>query len=100
MLSDLYLPKHARRAKSLCGIFRDRRGWKASRSCFESSVARSRWPPPGAVEIEQLSAEWQNPELSVNIENGFGFFGAIARYTLSWTLDEADLKRLGYKTPG
>ena len=55
------------------------------------------------LEIEQLSAEWSaedTPEVSGPIKNGFGFFGSVSRYTASWTLDAADLKRLGYRAPG
>ena len=52
------------------------------------------------LEIEQLSDEWQTPDVPMNIENGFGFFGSIARYTVSWTLDAEDLRRLGYRAPG
>jgi len=51
------------------------------------------------LEIEQLSEEWRTPDLPVNIANGFGFFGSIARYAETWTLEEAEVVRLGYKPP-
>ncbi len=55
------------------------------------------------LEIEQLSAEWSivdTPERPGPVENGFGFFGSVARYTARWTLDPADLQRLGFRAPG
>ena len=55
------------------------------------------------LEIEHLSAEWDiedTPAIQGPIENGFGFFGSVARYTARWTLDPADLNRLGYRAPG
>ena len=51
------------------------------------------------LEVEQLSDEWQTPNASVNIENGFGFFGAVARYVESWTLEPEDIRALGYTPP-
>ncbi len=51
------------------------------------------------LEIEQLSDEWETPEAPVNIENGFGFFGSVARYVETWTLEAADIRQLGYKPP-
>lgn len=51
------------------------------------------------MEFEQLSPEWQSPETPVNIENGFGFFGAIAHTFVTWQLDPADVARLGYQSP-
>ena len=51
------------------------------------------------LELEQLSDEWETPNASVNIENGFGFFGSIARYVETWTLEAADIRALGYTPP-
>lgn len=51
------------------------------------------------LEIEQLSDEWETPEAAVNIENGFGFFGSVAHYVLTWTLEAADVRALGYRPP-
>ena len=55
------------------------------------------------LEIEHLSAEWgieDSPTIPGPIENGFGFFGSVARYTTRWTLDPAGLQRLGFRPPG
>ncbi|MFB3133147.1 MAG: hypothetical protein ACE10K_11550 [Rhodothermales bacterium] len=51
------------------------------------------------LEIEQLSDEWQTPEAPVNIENGFGFFGAVAHFVETWTLEAAEVLALGYQPP-
>lgn len=51
------------------------------------------------LEIEQLSGEWETPGAPVNIENGFGFFGSVARYVETWTLEAADIRQLGYTPP-
>ena len=52
------------------------------------------------LEVERLSEEWATPEMPRNIENGFGFFGAIARYVETWTLDAATLEEIGFRPPG
>ncbi len=55
------------------------------------------------LEIEEVSAEWgrtDTAEAPGNVENGFGSFASVARYTISWTLDEAALRRIGYRAPG
>ena len=51
------------------------------------------------LEIEQLSDEWQIPQVPVNIENGFGFFGAVAHYVETWTLEAPEVLALGYQPP-
>ena len=51
------------------------------------------------LEVEQLSAEWAQPEAPVNIENGFGFFGSVSRYVASWTLAAEDAAQVGFRTP-
>lgn len=51
------------------------------------------------LEIEQLSEEWDTPETALNIEHGFGFFGARARSIERWTLPDTTLLRLGYTPP-
>ena len=65
-----------------------------------AAEARAQWATlRGSLEIEQLSDEWETPEAPVNIENGFGFFGSVARNVETWTLEAADIRQLGYKPP-
>ncbi len=48
------------------------------------------------LQVELLSREWRTLERPDNIENGFGFFGAVGQYYLPWSLDSASVVRLGY----
>jgi hypothetical protein len=53
-----------------------------------------------SLEIDQVSAEWgrvDTAEQSGTVENGFGTFASVARYTVAWTLDASDLRLVGYK---
>lgn len=49
-------------------------------------------PPGGRFDAEVLS----EPGTFTNVDNGFGFFGSIARYSAEWTLSERAAKALGY----
>jgi len=51
------------------------------------------------MEIEQRSEEWLNPNTPFNIQNGFGFWGAISTSTDTWTLAPDDLERVGFAAP-
>lgn len=48
------------------------------------------------VRAELLSAEWDDPDEALNITGGRGFFGAIGRYDLGWTLDSASVETIGF----
>jgi len=50
------------------------------------------------LEIEQLSNEWQIPQVPVNIENRFGFFGAVAHGVETWTLETPDILAQAVRT--
>lgn len=51
------------------------------------------------MEIEQRSEEWLNPNTPFNIQNGFGFFGAVSTSTDTWMLEADALEQVGYATP-
>ena len=48
------------------------------------------------MRIERLSAAWGEQENPINIENGFGFFGAVAAYEATWRPDSMAVRALGY----
>lgn len=49
------------------------------------------------VRAELLSPEWSSPApLPANISNGRGFFGAIGRYDLTWSLTSDAVERMGF----
>jgi hypothetical protein len=56
----------------------------------------SEWKaPPGEYDPEVFG----QPGALTNVENGFGFWGSLARSIRSWTPDEAALSALGYVPP-
>ncbi len=48
------------------------------------------------VRAELLSAEWDDPDAALNITGGRGFFGAVGRYDLGWTLEPAAVQTIGF----
>lgn len=52
-----------------------------------------------SMSIEALSEEWLVTGDATNIENGTGFFGSIARFRESWSLDSTIVQSIGYRTP-
>ncbi|MFT4603308.1 MAG: hypothetical protein ACI9W4_000021 [Rhodothermales bacterium] len=48
------------------------------------------------VRAELLSAEWDEPHTARNITGGRGFFGAVGRYDLGWTLEPAVVATIGF----
>ena len=48
------------------------------------------------MRIERLSEAWRDPDDAANLENGFGFFGAIAAYEATWRPDSAAVRAAGY----
>ncbi len=60
------------------------------------SVTSSDWRPPGGVFDPEILVE---PGTFTNVENGFGFFGAIAHLNAEWTLPDAAYRSLGYLNP-
>lgn len=52
-----------------------------------------------SMSIEAPSQEWTATDEASNIENGSGFFGSVARFKESWSLDSTLIRSLGYRTP-
>ncbi len=52
-----------------------------------------------AMEVEARSEEWQRPDAPLNIQHGFGFFGAVATFEQAWTLDATTTLRVGFAVP-
>jgi len=48
------------------------------------------------LEVQAPSVEWRDPTGAVNIEQGIGFFGAIGRYVLPWTLPPETVSTMGF----
>lgn len=51
------------------------------------------------MEIERRSIEWITPGMSSNIQQGFGFFGALSISTDTWTLDPSETSAVGFAAP-
>lgn len=52
------------------------------------------------LEIEQRSEEWQRiNQPPLNITQGFGFFGAVARHGQTWTLEPSVATQVGFALP-
>ncbi len=54
------------------------------------------WRPPGGVFDPEILVQ---PGTFSNVNNGFGFFGAVNQYTTEWTLTETITERIGYGVP-
>jgi len=52
-------------------------------------------PPGGAFDPEVLA----QPGTFTNVENGFGFIGAVGRFSAEWTFDPETLRILQYLSP-
>ncbi|MEQ9103372.1 MAG: hypothetical protein RIE53_01605 [Rhodothermales bacterium] len=52
-------------------------------------------PPDGVFDREVLS----QPGTFSNVENGFGFFGAVNQFTVEWVLNEQQAELAGYSFP-
>jgi hypothetical protein len=52
-------------------------------------------PPGGRFNPEVLV----QPGVFSNVENGFGFVGAMGRFTTEWILDDQTVRNLGYVPP-
>lgn len=61
------------------------------------TMADDSWRPPGGVFDPEILVQ---PGTFSNVENGFGFFGAVNQYTVEWTLDPVITEILGYAFPG
>jgi hypothetical protein len=48
------------------------------------------------LRAELLSPEWDDPEQAPNITGGRGFFGAVGRYDVGWTLDPDAVRNIGF----
>ena len=53
--------------------------------------------PPGGVFDPEVLVQ---PGTFSNVQNGFGFIGSVARYSVEWVLSEDSMNRLGYQTLG
>lgn len=61
------------------------------------AMADDQWrPPDGEFDPEVLV----QPGTFSNVENGFGFFGALNQYTAEWTLPSETTRIIGYSFPG
>lgn len=54
------------------------------------------WRPPGGVWDPEVLAQ---PGVFSNVENGFGFFGAVSEPTVEWTLSPEITRRIGFPYP-
>ncbi|QXD16514.1 hypothetical protein GQ464_006080 [Rhodocaloribacter litoris] len=61
------------------------------------TMSDDRWRPPGGVFDPELLVQ---PGTFSNVENGFGFLGAVNQFTAEWTLPEPVVTALGYAYPG
>lgn len=61
------------------------------------TLADDSWRPPGGVFDPEILVQ---PGTFSNVENGFGFFGAVNQYTIEWTLEPEVVEGLGYQFPG
>lgn len=52
-----------------------------------------------SIDMQRRSEEWDVPDIPVNIQDGFGFFGAIAHFSYEWTLDAATITEIGFAAP-
>ncbi|MGI9175750.1 MAG: hypothetical protein ACR2GR_10580 [Rhodothermales bacterium] len=84
---------------------RDGWGFPVALSADRREVLRHLERPPDdstlvlydiTMRIERLSAAWQDQENPANIENGFGFFGAVAAYEAAWQPDSMAVRAAGY----
>lgn len=61
------------------------------------TLADDSWRPPGGVFDPEILVQ---PGTFSNVDNGFGFFGAVNQYTIEWVLDQDVVEGLGYRFPG
>ncbi len=61
------------------------------------TMTDDQWRPPNGLFIEDVLVQ---PGVLSNVENGFGFVGAVNQYTAEWTLTPEITERLGYTVPG
>ncbi|MBO6574658.1 MAG: DUF4249 family protein [Rhodothermales bacterium] len=55
------------------------------------------WRPPGGVFDREVLVQ---PGTFSNVDNGFGFLGAVNQFTAEWTLTPELTERIGYSFPG
>lgn len=61
------------------------------------TMSDAQWRPPGGVFDREVLVQ---PGTFSNVENGFGFFGAVNQFTTEWTLTPEIVERMGYAFPG
>jgi hypothetical protein len=66
---------------------------RIGRSASDSDVALQSI----GLQADLLSPEWAAPEASANISSGLGFFGAIGRFRVNWTLEQRFVGLMGFR---
>ena len=64
---------------------------------MDISLRNPEWDPPGGTfDLRALS----QPGVFSNVENGFGFVGAVGKFSVEWVIDAETAEMLGHPLPG